>query len=84
MGNLKDSDKRLDASEQSGETNLRGEALRGSDRKRAADHTAHEEERNPDTNVRVDGEEDSLYTDGLEVDDDTPPLGTAGGVDQTR
>jgi len=76
--------RRTDATDQSAEGKLRGDALAGSERKRAVDHTASDETRNPDEVVRVDNEEDSLYDDGLELDEDTPPLGTAGGVDQTR
>jgi hypothetical protein len=34
--------------------------------------------RNPDATVRVDDEKDDLYSDGLDVEDDTPPLGTDG------
>jgi hypothetical protein len=71
-------DKGRPAADQSGETKLRGEELEGSEQKRAADHVAYEKRRNPDTTVRVDGEEDSLYTDGLELEDETPPLGTDG------
>jgi hypothetical protein len=84
MGNLKPDDKRPDATDQSAEGKLRGDALAGSERKRAVDHTAYDETRNPDKVVRVDNEEDTLYDDGLELDEDTPPLGTSGGVDQTR
>jgi hypothetical protein len=53
--------------------------LAGSERKRAVDHTEYENRRNPDNVVRADDEEDTLYNDGLELDDDTPPLGTTGG-----
>jgi hypothetical protein len=84
MGNVKTDDKRPDATDQSAEGKLRGDALAGSERKRAVDHTKYDETRNPDKVVRVDNEEDSLYDDGLELDEDTPPLGTSGGVDQTR
>jgi hypothetical protein len=84
MGNLKTDDERPDATDRSAEAKLRGDALAGSERKRAVDHTAYDEKRNPDKVVRVDNEEDTLYDDGLELDEDAPPLGTAGGVDQTR
>lgn len=84
MGNLETDDKPPDATDQSAEGKLRGDSLTGSERKRAVDHTAYDETRNPDNVIRVDNEEDSLYNDGLELDEDTPPLGTAGGVDQTR
>ena len=60
------------------ELKLRGEGLEGSERKRAADHPDYLKKRNPDTTVRVDNEPDSLYTDGLEIEDDTPPMGTDG------
>jgi hypothetical protein len=79
MSNAKTSDERPDATDQSAEDKLRGESLAGSERKRAADHTAYENKRNPDDVVRADDEEDTLYNDGLELEDDTPPLGTRGG-----
>ena len=62
----------------SGETELRGEEIEGSERKRAADHAEYLKRRDPDKTVRVDNEPDSLYSDGLELDDDTPPMGTDG------
>jgi hypothetical protein len=61
---------------QSGENELRGDALDGSERKRAVDHTAQQKARNPDDVLNVDDEEDTLYSDGLELEDDTPPMGT--------
>jgi hypothetical protein len=67
-------------SDQSGENKLRGEALAGSERNRAADHTQYDQKRDPDKVVRVDGEEDTLYSDGLEVENDTTPMGTAGNT----
>ena len=84
MGNLKPDEQRPDDADPSAESKLRGDALAGSERKRAVDHTTYDETRDPDTVVRTDDEEDTLYDDGLELDEDTPPLGTAGGVDQTR
>ncbi|HEY1312684.1 MAG TPA: hypothetical protein VGE92_02355 [Steroidobacteraceae bacterium] len=59
-----------------GEDKLRGGALTGSEQKNAADHISYEKSRNPDSVVRVDNEEDTLYSDGLELEDHTPPLGT--------
>jgi hypothetical protein len=79
MGNPTTNDELLGDADPSGESTLRGEALAGSERRRAADHTAYKKSRNPDTVVRVDDEDDTLYSDGLEVEDDTKPLGTAGG-----
>jgi hypothetical protein len=68
----------------SGETKLRGVALDGSERKRAVDNAAYEQKRNPDTVVRVDNEEDSLYTDGLELENDLPVLGNTRDNDNMR
>lgn len=79
MSDPKTTDERPDATDQSPENELRGDSLAGSERRRAADHTAYEKRRNPDAVVRTDDEEDTLYDDGLELEDDTPPLGTTGG-----
>ncbi len=67
MGNANDDKAPATASERK----LRGTALKGSEQKSAADHTAYEEERNPDTELRLDDETDSLYSDGLDVEDDS-------------
>ena len=66
------------AADEAGETELRGTALDGSEQKRAAGHTVYKKGHNPDAMVRVDDEKDTLYTDGLELDDDAPPAGTDG------
>jgi hypothetical protein len=59
----------------SGEDKLRGPALDGSKPKQA---------RNPDSVVRVDNEEDSLYNDGLELEDELPVLGNTRNNDNMR
>jgi hypothetical protein len=74
MGNEKPDDDQRDAADESGESKLRGDVLAGSEQKRAVDHSTYEKARNPDTELRTDDEEDTLYSDGLEVEDDTPPL----------
>jgi hypothetical protein len=79
MSNANTDNDRTDNADDAGETNLRGASIAGSERKRSADHSAYEQKRNPDKVVRVDGEEDTLYSDGLEVEDDTPPMGTTRG-----
>jgi hypothetical protein len=53
------------------ERRLRGAALDGSEQKSAADHTRYEERRKPDAELHLDGEPDSLYSDGLDVEDDS-------------
>jgi hypothetical protein len=79
MSNPTTRDERPNATDESAENELRGDSLDGSERKRAAGHTAYEKKRNPDAVVRTDDEEDTLYNDGLELEDETPPLGTTGG-----
>jgi hypothetical protein len=69
----------------SGERKIRGGALEGSDQKSAPDHADFEKKRSPDTEVRLDGEEDSLYNDGLDVEEDTDDTlagtrGTSSGI----
>jgi hypothetical protein len=83
MGNA-NTDNQADATEPSGENKLRGDTLDGSERKRAVDHTAYEKKRNPDAVVRLDGEEDTLYNDGLELEEGAPSLIVTPGNDSTR
>ncbi len=81
MGNANPSDEdKQDQSATAGERRLRGSDLGGAENKRAVDHPDYEKRRNPDTELRVDGEEDSLYDDGLdtEADDDDTLAGTRG------
>jgi hypothetical protein len=84
MSNASTDDERRGSNEQSGEDKLRGDALTGSERKRAVDHTSYEKKRNPETVLRDDDEEDTLYSDGLEVGDDAAPLGTPRGDEKAR
>jgi len=61
------------------EQRLRGNAMTGSEREAAADHAEYEKTRNPDTELHLDGEEDALYSDGLDIKEDTGTLsGTRG------
>lgn len=57
-----------------GETHLRGKELTGSEQQVAVDHVAYDQKRNPDAVVRTDGEKDTLYDDGLDVDGDGDTL----------
>jgi hypothetical protein len=68
--NLSDKDTRAT----SGERRLRGGDLGGSEKKRAVDHEDYEKERDADTELRVNDERDSLYDDGLDVEEDDSPL----------
>jgi hypothetical protein len=63
------------------ERRLRGSQLEGPEQKKAPDHADYERERNPDTELRLDGEKDTLYHDGLDIDEedpDDPLFGTRG------
>ena len=85
MSDSKPGSESRDSADRIGENKLRGGALSGSERRQAVDHTEYNRKRNPDATVRVDNEEDTLYDDGLELEDDTPPLvNTDGTVDNTR
>ncbi len=70
-----------DAAPNLADTRLRGGALDGAEQKSSVDHADYEETRDPDTELRLDGEDDSLYSDGLDVGDDTESwAGTDGGA----
>ena len=61
------------------ETRLRGADLEGAEQKAAVDHVEYEKSRNPDTELRLDGEDDTLYSDGLDIGDDSEPLAGTDG-----
>lgn len=67
-----------------GESKLRGRGLDGSERDAAADHISNAKKRNTDTTLRLDGEEDTLYEDGLELEDGSGPLTGKDGRDDTN
>ena len=67
-----------------GESTLRGAALDGSEQEKSVAHTAFQKNRSTDTTLRLDGEEDTLYDDGLDVDESAPALIVWGGEDSTR
>ena len=66
---------------EAGETNLHGDALAGPEQASSPDHVAYQRKINPDTVLRVDGEKDTLYTDGLELDGDSDTLVGTSGAD---
>lgn len=69
-----------DPSTPTDESRLRGAKLDGSEQKSAPDHSAYARTRNPDTELHLDGEEDTLYSDGLDIepDEDDTLAGTRG------
>jgi hypothetical protein len=66
----------------SDESRLRGRDLGGAENKNSVDHV-DEKRRNPDTSLRTDGEEDTLYDDGLDIKDDSQPLTGVDGKDDS-
>ncbi len=61
------------------ERRLRGDALEGSEQNDAVDHSAYQKTRNPDTELRLNDEKDTLYNDGLDIKEDSDTLaGTRG------
>ena len=77
MGNSSDNDQ--PTPDTAADRNLRGEQLEGAGQKDAANHMHYEKKRNPDTELLLDGEKDSLYNDGLDIEEDTDTLaGTRG------
>ncbi len=61
-----------------------GAALDGSEQKKSVAHTAFDKTRNPDATLHLDGEEDTLYDDGLELEDDSGPLTGKDGRDDSQ
>jgi hypothetical protein len=67
-----------------GESSLRGAALDGAERKKSVAHSVADKTRNTDATLRLDGEEDTLYEDGLELEDDSAPLTGKDGRDDSQ
>jgi len=84
MGEIRTDDGDSIPSDETGESHLRSSALDGSERKKSVAHTAYEKARNPDATLHLDDEEDTLYDDGLELDDDSAPLTGKDGRDDTQ
>jgi hypothetical protein len=83
MGDIRTEDADDIPGDPSDEAHLRGGPLDGSERKKSVGHAAYEKGRNPDTALHLDGEEDTLYDDGLELEDDSAPLTGKDGRDDT-
>ncbi|HEX3949600.1 MAG TPA: hypothetical protein VHW95_07100 [Steroidobacteraceae bacterium] len=83
MGDIRTEDGDNVPGDRTGESDLRGGPLDGSERKKSVAHTAYEKTRNPDATLHMDDEEDTLYDDGLELDDSSAPLTGKDGRDDT-
>jgi len=70
--------------ERAGETRLRGGSLDRNERGTAVDRAATQESEDTDAVLRTDNEEDTLYDDGLELENDERPLTGINGKDDSR
>jgi len=61
------------------ETRLRGEALEGPEQRRNIEHAKYEKSRDPGVELRLDGEDDTLYADGLDIGDNSLTLAGTDG-----
>jgi hypothetical protein len=73
-----------DPADKTGESRIRGGNLGGSERDPAADHVDYAKGRKTDDVIRTDGEKDTLYEDGIELEDDSDPLTGINGADDTQ
>jgi hypothetical protein len=64
------------------EAHLRGQ-IGGAEQKAAVEHTEYEQSRAPESELRLDGEDASLYNDGLDIGDDSEPLAGTDGDNLT-
>ena len=70
MGNANSSGGEKSTPATASERRLRGDDLEGSEQKNSVQHAKYERTRQPDTDVRLDDEKDTLYNDGLDIEDD--------------
>ncbi len=67
----------------SNDTELHGANLEGSDQKDSVDHADFKKARKPDAELHLDDEKDTLYSDGLDVEEDSETLsGTRGAANR--
>jgi hypothetical protein len=82
MGDLK-TDKLPGSEDPAGESRLRGGPLSRDQRRVEVDATAAQKAEDTDQLLRTDGEEDTLYEDGLELENDSRPLTGVNGRDDS-
>jgi hypothetical protein len=82
MGDLK-TDKLSGSNDPAAESRLRGGPLSRDERRVEVDGTAAQKSEDTDQLLRTDDEEDTLYEDGLELENDSRPLKGINGRDDT-
>lgn len=70
--------------DRTGENRLRGGSLTKDGNRTAADDTGKQQAEDTDQVLRTDGEEDTLYEDGLDLEPDSHPLTGINGRDDSR
>jgi hypothetical protein len=83
MGEFKTNDP-ASRGERTGEARLRGGSLTTDERRTEVDRVAAEQAEDTDGVLRTDNEEDTLYEDGLELENDSRPLTGINGKDDSR
>jgi hypothetical protein len=81
MGDIKTNN--LPGTDRPGETRLRGGALSKDEVRTDVERTAQAQSEDTDQVIRTDGEEDTLYDDGLELENDSRPLTGVNGKDDS-
>jgi hypothetical protein len=72
------------SSERAGETRLRGGSLSKDEQRTSVDRAERQKAQDTDGVLRTDGEEDTLYQDGLELENESRPLTGVNGKDDSR
>jgi hypothetical protein len=73
----------LPGGDRSGEARLRGGGLSRDEQHSDVERTAQQQAQDTDQLLRTDDEEDTLYEDGLELENDSRPLKGINGKDDT-
>jgi hypothetical protein len=71
------------SSERAGETRLRGGSLSNDEKHATVDEVAQQKSQDTDAVLRTDDEEDTLYEDGLELENKSRPLTGINGKDDS-
>jgi hypothetical protein len=80
---MSDKTSELPGAADAGETRVRGGSLSRDERRVAVDNVAVEQLEDTDKVLRTDDEKDTLYQDGLDLDDKSRPLTGINGRDDS-
>jgi hypothetical protein len=71
------------STDRAAEKELRGGSLSNDERRTAVDRAARQQSQDTDKVLRTDDEEDTLYEDGLELENESRPLTGINGKDDS-